>query len=92
MEKQIDYYWYETCDFKYVIGIRGENTQITVSRWDIIRAEDYFRLRTGRSWTDREAIEWALKWARKESEYIDFEEVPKEILLLSWKTETKPNK
>lgn len=80
----IDYYWYEDQIKRgYRIGIRGVGNEIFIPMWDVIRAGDSFRLRNGRHWTDEEALQWAIKWAEKESEYVDFEEIPKEILFLN---------
>lgn len=77
-------YWYEDKINRGMrIGIRGDGREIFIPMWDMVRAEDSFRLHNGRSWTDEEALKWAVRWARKESEYTDFEEVPKEILFLN---------
>jgi hypothetical protein len=91
METKIDYYWYEDFERNVIIGVRGVGNEIKVNKWDIMRAEDSFRLRNGRSWTDMEALKWAFKWAEIESEYIDFEEVPNKVLLLPEPRQTKPN-
>ena len=73
-------YWYDDPGTnKCVIGLRG-GPEYKIYRWDIIRAEDRFRLENGRPWTMEEGFRWAYKWARKESEYVDFEEVPNNVL------------
>ena len=75
-------FYYEDWDFKHVIiGVRGVN-EFKIPIWDIVRAGDSFRINNGRIWTNEEALQWALKWAYKESQYVDFEEVPNTIKLL----------
>lgn len=75
-KKKIDYYWYEnnmtSC---YVIGIRGVGNEMVIPMWDVVRAGDSFRAKNGRRWSEVEAIEWAVKWAHKQSQYVDFEDV-----------------
>lgn len=84
------YYYEDKINRGMRIGIRGDGREIFIPMWDMIRAGDSFRLHNGRSWTDEEALKWAIKWARKESEYTDFEEIPKEILLLSSSVSENP--
>lgn len=89
--KHIDYYYYETFDLQCVIGIRGVGNEIRLPKWDIVNACYKFMVKNGRPWTDYEALEWAYKWAQKESEYVDFEELPKEVLRIPESRETKQN-
>lgn len=75
-------FWYEDMtSYKFIIGIRGVG-EFKIDRWDMVRAEDSFRLREGRHWNEQEALKWAIDYARKESEYIDFEDVSPNILRL----------
>lgn len=66
---------------KIIVGRRG-GEEMKIGRWDWVRAEDSFRLRNGRNWTPDEAIAWAIKYTQKESEYVEFEEVKPNIILL----------
>jgi len=77
------YYYEDTEKLGVRIGIRGDGREIYVPGWDMIRAGDSFRLQHGRGWTFEEALRWAISWAHKESEYVDFEEVPNKVLLIS---------
>lgn len=74
-------FWYEDpVSWKVIIGVRGLG-EFKIDRWDMVRAEDSFRLQHGRHWTEEEGIQWAIKYAQKEREYIDFEEVSNQKLL-----------
>ncbi|HTF19330.1 MAG TPA: hypothetical protein VK658_14715 [Chryseolinea sp.] len=83
MGDEIQVYCYDdSINGQMVIGVRGYSSEIRIPKWDFIRCEDAFRVKNGRSWTDAEAIQFALKWAEMESQYIPFEEVsPKQKLL-----------
>ena len=80
--KGADWYCYEDpISNKIIIGVRGQQ-EMKIDRWDWVRAEDSFRLKNGRHRTPEEAIRWAINYSRKQSEYVPFEEVkPNNILL-----------
>lgn len=76
-------FWYDDfVTWSVVIGVRGVG-EYRIPKWEMERANDTYRIRQGRFWTDQEAIEWAINWATRESEYIDFEEVKTEPLRLN---------
>lgn len=76
-------FWYDDMvGWNIVIGLRGVG-EFKIPKWHMVIAEDSFRLQHGRHWTEEEALKWAIGYARRESEYIEFEEIPNKVLLLS---------
>jgi hypothetical protein len=84
MKKKPEIYYYEDpINIGVHIGIRGDGREIYIPGWDMIRAGDSFAWQNGRRWTFEEALQWAIKWTHKESEYVDFEEIKPEIRYLT---------
>lgn len=74
------FYYEDWISRQVIIGVRGIG-EFKIPIWDIVRAEDSFRLQNGRKWTEEEGVQWAIKYAQKESQYIEFKEVNNQKLL-----------